>query len=142
MSEAGLVGCCRPNTTHPPLLPKPLLPHTLPPLQVGSGYTMKELDELIRQLPPGKPWDSARPPPHLCGWKPAKTDDRPDVWDDPRKSVVLEVRPRGEFKRTWGSTIRGWLPLFCVPLPPPRAHLRSSIASDGVEAFGGSCLPS
>lgn len=52
---------------------------------------MKELEELLKQLGPGNAWDSARPPPHLCNWKPTKTDDRPDVWFDPRKSVVLEV---------------------------------------------------
>jgi hypothetical protein len=54
---------------------------------------MKQLDELIAQLLPGKPWDVTRPPPHLCNWKPLKTDDRPDVWFDPRKSVVFKVGP-------------------------------------------------
>lgn len=60
--------------------------------KVGTGYNLEELDALRRELEPHwQPWDSNNVPAHLNGWKPQKSDLKPDVWIDPRHSKVLEV---------------------------------------------------
>ena len=60
--------------------------------QVGTGYTKARLVQLREQLKPAqKKWHKHEPPPHLCGWVPNKTDDVPDFWYEPAKSVVMEV---------------------------------------------------
>jgi len=59
---------------------------------VGTGYSMSTLEELRqRLLPHSSKWNPKRPPPHLCLWKPIRTDDVPDLVFDPEKSVVLSV---------------------------------------------------
>eukprot|EP00760_Papus_ankaliazontas_P034983 PhM_4_TR7572/c1_g1_i1/m.7768/K10777/LIG4, DNL4; DNA ligase 4 len=63
--------------------------HTL--TKVGTGYSDAELRDLLTRIgDKWRTWDRTRPLPHLDGWKPA-ADDVPDVWIDPRQSVVLEV---------------------------------------------------
>lgn len=60
--------------------------------KVGTGYNFEELETLRRELEPHwQPWDPANVPTHLNGWRPAKSDLKPDVWIDPRQSKVLEV---------------------------------------------------
>lgn len=60
--------------------------------KVGTGYNLDELAELRRALEPHwRPWDNDNIPAHLNGWKPPKSDLKPDVWIDPRHSKILEV---------------------------------------------------
>ncbi|CAH0479075.1 unnamed protein product [Peronospora belbahrii] len=60
--------------------------------KVGTGYNLDELDQMRQDLEPyWRPWDDDNIPPHLSGWKPQKSDLRPDVWIDPRHSKILEV---------------------------------------------------
>uniref|UniRef100_M4B6V2 DNA ligase n=1 Tax=Hyaloperonospora arabidopsidis (strain Emoy2) TaxID=559515 RepID=M4B6V2_HYAAE len=60
--------------------------------KVGTGYNLDELEQMRRELEPyWQPWDDNNIPPHLNGWKPQKSDLRPDVWIDPRHSKILEV---------------------------------------------------
>ena len=61
--------------------------------KVGTGYTQKRLAQLRDDLKDGKErWHENAPPPHLCGWKPNKTDDVPDVWFHPAKSLLMTVK--------------------------------------------------
>ncbi|TYZ60698.1 hypothetical protein PybrP1_005847 [[Pythium] brassicae (nom. inval.)] len=60
--------------------------------KVGTGYNFEELAALRRELEPHwQPWDPEHVPAHLNGWRPVKSDLKPDVWIDPRHSKVLEV---------------------------------------------------
>ncbi|KAF1795328.1 DNA ligase 4 [Phytophthora cactorum] len=60
--------------------------------KVGTGYNLEELEQMRQELEPyWQPWDDDDIPPHLNGWKPQKSDLRPDVWIDPRHSKILEV---------------------------------------------------
>ncbi|CAH0491228.1 unnamed protein product [Peronospora farinosa] len=60
--------------------------------KVGTGYNLDELDQMRQELEPyWQPWDDDNIPSHLNGWKPQKSDLRPDVWIDPRHSKILEV---------------------------------------------------
>lgn len=60
--------------------------------KVGTGYNLDELEQMRQELEPyWQPWDDDNVPPHLNGWKPQKSDLRPDVWIDPRHSKILEV---------------------------------------------------
>ncbi|GMF22283.1 unnamed protein product [Phytophthora lilii] len=60
--------------------------------KVGTGYNLEELEQMRQELEPyWQPWDDDNVPPHLNGWKPQKSDLRPDVWIDPRHSKILEV---------------------------------------------------
>jgi DNA ligase-4 len=60
--------------------------------KVGTGYNLEELEQMRQELEPyWQPWDDDNVPPHLKGWKPQKSDLRPDVWIDPRHSKILEV---------------------------------------------------
>ncbi|POM80098.1 DNA ligase, partial [Phytophthora palmivora] len=60
--------------------------------KVGTGYNLEELEQMRQELEPyWQPWDDDNIPPHLNGWKPQKSDLRPDVWIDPRHSKILEV---------------------------------------------------
>ncbi|EGZ28366.1 hypothetical protein PHYSODRAFT_284249 [Phytophthora sojae] len=60
--------------------------------KVGTGYNLDELEQMRQELEPyWQPWDDDNIPPHLNGWKPQKSDLRPDVWIDPRHSKILEV---------------------------------------------------
>lgn len=60
--------------------------------KVGTGYNLNELEDLRRELEPHwQPWDNDNIPAHLNGWKPQKSDLKPDVWIDPRHSKILEV---------------------------------------------------
>ncbi|POM75363.1 DNA ligase [Phytophthora palmivora] len=60
--------------------------------KVGTGYKLEELEQMRQELEPyWQPWDDDNIPPHLNGWKPQKSDLRPDVWIDPRHSKILEV---------------------------------------------------
>lgn len=127
------------HTQHAHLFPR--RPATLllcpSPRQVGTGYGMKELDELCQQLmPDGKEWEPTRPPPHLCNWKPTKTDDRPDVWFDPRKSVVLTVRLN---HRTGAPTPRSHArvrSLFSLPSPVCHGARQAQTHIGGTRAQG------
>ena len=61
--------------------------------KVGTGYTQNRLAQLRDDLKDGKErWHAHAPPPHLCGWKPNKTDDVPDVWFHPAKSLLMTVK--------------------------------------------------
>ncbi|KAG1693107.1 hypothetical protein DVH05_023887 [Phytophthora capsici] len=60
--------------------------------KVGTGYNADELEQMRQELEPyWHPWDDNNIPPHFSGWKPQKSDLRPDVWIDPRHSKILEV---------------------------------------------------
>ncbi|GLE00002.1 hypothetical protein PINS_up008729 [Pythium insidiosum] len=60
--------------------------------KVGTGYNREELEQLRRELEPHwQTWDSDNIPAHFNGWKPQKSDLKPDVWIDPRHSKILEV---------------------------------------------------
>ncbi|ETI48972.1 hypothetical protein F441_07087 [Phytophthora nicotianae CJ01A1] len=60
--------------------------------KVGTGYNLEELEQMRQELEPyWQPWDDDNVPPHLNGWKPQKSDLRPDVWIDLRHSKILEV---------------------------------------------------
>ncbi|CAI5712705.1 unnamed protein product [Hyaloperonospora brassicae] len=60
--------------------------------KVGTGYNLDELEQMRQELGPyWQPWDDKHIPLHLNGWKPQKSDLRPDVWIDPRHSKILEV---------------------------------------------------
>ncbi|OWZ22048.1 DNA ligase [Phytophthora megakarya] len=60
--------------------------------KVGTGYNLEELEHMRLELEPHwQAWDDDNVPPHLNGWKPQKSDLRPDVWIDPRHSKILEV---------------------------------------------------
>lgn len=60
--------------------------------RVGTGYNYEELENLRRELEPHwQTWDPDNVPAHLNGWRPQRSDLRPDVWIDPRHSKVLEV---------------------------------------------------
>uniref|UniRef100_K3WBD5 DNA ligase n=1 Tax=Globisporangium ultimum (strain ATCC 200006 / CBS 805.95 / DAOM BR144) TaxID=431595 RepID=K3WBD5_GLOUD len=60
--------------------------------KVGTGYNLEELEDLRRDLEPHwQLWDNDNIPAHLNGWKPQKSDLKPDVWIDPRHSKILEV---------------------------------------------------
>ncbi|EEY65982.1 DNA ligase, putative [Phytophthora infestans T30-4] len=60
--------------------------------KVGTGYNLEELEQMRQELEPyWQPWDDDNVPSHLNGWKPQKSDLRPDVWIDPRHSKILEV---------------------------------------------------
>jgi len=60
--------------------------------KVGTGYSLKELEQLRETLKDGEhKWDDANTPKFLMGWKPAKKDDRPDFWYEPHKSVIVSV---------------------------------------------------
>ncbi|TDH65009.1 uncharacterized protein CCR75_000635 [Bremia lactucae] len=60
--------------------------------KVGTGYNLEELEQMRQELAPHwQPWDDTKIAPHLSGWKPPKSDLRPDVWIDPRHSKILEV---------------------------------------------------
>ncbi|KAE8910761.1 hypothetical protein PF005_g13072 [Phytophthora fragariae] len=60
--------------------------------KVGTGYNLDELEQMRQELEPyWQPWNDDNIPPHLNGWKPQKSDLRPDVWIDPRHSKILEV---------------------------------------------------
>ncbi|KAH7479247.1 DNA ligase 4 [Phytophthora ramorum] len=60
--------------------------------KVGTGYNLEELEQMRQELEPyWQTWDDNDIPPHLNGWKPQKSDLRPDVWIDPRHSKILEV---------------------------------------------------
>eukprot|EP00759_Apiculatamorpha_spiralis_P014668 PhF_6_TR21205/c0_g1_i1/m.30611/K10777/LIG4, DNL4; DNA ligase 4 len=69
--------------------PKSLF-HTI--TKVGTGYSDSELKDLLTRVgDKWKPWERQKGcPPHFDGWKPA-ADDIPDVWIDPRESIVLEI---------------------------------------------------
>jgi len=65
--------------------------------KVGTGYSAVTLKEMRRKLDPVQvPWDKKKgaqgAPPFMCGWKPGKSDDIPDVWYPPRESIVLELK--------------------------------------------------
>jgi len=64
--------------------------HTM--MKVGTGYSDSELKNLLTRVgDKWRPWDKERGvPSHFDGWKPS-ADDVPDVWIDPRDSIVLEV---------------------------------------------------
>ena len=63
---------------------------------MGTGYTQNRLAQLRDDLLPGRePWHETAPPAHLCGWKPNKTDDKPDVWFHPAKSLLMTVEALG-----------------------------------------------
>ncbi|DBA04437.1 TPA: hypothetical protein N0F65_010033 [Lagenidium giganteum] len=60
--------------------------------KVGTGYNLEELAQMRSELEPHwVPWDNDNIPPHLNGWKPQKSDLKPDFWIDPRHSKILEV---------------------------------------------------
>ncbi|KAL3673389.1 hypothetical protein V7S43_001102 [Phytophthora oleae] len=60
--------------------------------KVGTGYNLDELEQMRQELEPyWHTWDDNNIPPHLSGWKPQKSDLRPDVWIDPRNSKIVEV---------------------------------------------------
>ena len=71
--------------------------HTL--CKVGTGYnvqTIKDINKRLMEQSPSlhhhHPKDrNAVLPKHFCGWKPSKTDDIPDVWFDPKRSIVFEI---------------------------------------------------
>ena len=68
-------------------------PHIYPFAKVGAGYSQKALAELRARLEDGQHvWQKNQRPRHLCGWVPNKTDDEPDVWFEPAKSVILSVQ--------------------------------------------------
>lgn len=61
-------------------------------VKVGTGYNLEELDAMRKELEPHwQLWDDNNIPAHFNGWKPQKTDLRPDVWIDPRHSKIIEV---------------------------------------------------
>jgi DNA ligase-4 len=67
--------------------------------KVGTGFSHQELDEVRVLL--GQRWKprdfygtgtgKAKVPDWLCGWKPSK-DDVPDLWIDPRDSILVETK--------------------------------------------------
>ncbi|TMW55054.1 hypothetical protein Poli38472_013816 [Pythium oligandrum] len=60
--------------------------------KVGTGYNLEELEQMRRDLEPHwRPWDNDNIPAHFNGWRPQKSDLKPDVWIDPRHSKILEV---------------------------------------------------
>lgn len=60
--------------------------------KVGTGYNLEELDAMRKELEPHwQLWDDNNIPAHFNGWKPQKSDLRPDVWIDPRHSKIIEV---------------------------------------------------
>ena len=70
-----------PNAKHPLLYPL---------CKVGTGYAADELSQMRAHLSGADhKWEKQRPPEHLCGWVPKKTDDVPDVWYAPERSVVI-----------------------------------------------------
>ena len=72
-----------PNVEHPRFYPF---------CKVGTGYSQQKLADLREQLKPGQhKWHRHQRPAHLCGWTPSKTDDEPDVWFEPAKSVIMSV---------------------------------------------------
>ena len=59
----------------------------------GTGYTRQRLAQLREELAPGQhKWNKHSRPSHLCGWVPTKTDDEPDVWFEPAKSLLMTVK--------------------------------------------------
>ena len=59
----------------------------------GTGYSAQRLESLRAELLPGqRPWRKTARPAHLCGWVPVKTDDEPDVWFEPAKSLLMAVK--------------------------------------------------
>ena len=64
---------------------------TLPPLQVGSGYTLAELRDLGLKLKPyWQKFDTRRPP--ECLLLPPGHSERPDLWIPPQKSCIVQIR--------------------------------------------------
>ena len=97
----------------------------------GSGSCVQErLAELREQLKPATHvWNKHARPAHLCGWKPNKTEDEPDVWFEPAKSLLMAVR-RGQRARHAADVVDVTLRSFlksevgkrvtiqrCYPLP-------------------------
>lgn len=61
-------------------------------VKVGTGYNLEELDAMRKELEPHwQLWDDNNIPAHFNGWKPQKSDLRPDMWIDPRHSKIIEV---------------------------------------------------
>lgn len=56
------------------------------------SFSLISLPLLLSELEPHfHDYHPARPPAHLMGWRPEK-DTIPDVWIDPRDSVIVEVK--------------------------------------------------
>jgi DNA ligase 4 len=64
--------------------------------KVGTGYSFTELEDLRSRLAPiAQPWDKTNRqylPPHFCPWRIGKTEDIPDVWVPPERSIVIELK--------------------------------------------------
>jgi DNA ligase-4 len=94
-----LLGLRAPDSTPHGSSPAALHPPIFTLAKVGTGYGAKELLEMRRLLDPiAQKWPTATggakaaSPAHLCGWRPSKVDDRPDVWYPPDRSLVVEVK--------------------------------------------------
>ena len=56
--------------------------------KIGSGYTMKELNEFNQKLKDKwKPFDKKNPPRHL-----QVTYEKPDMWIEPKESLIVQVK--------------------------------------------------
>ncbi|KAJ0395569.1 hypothetical protein ATCC90586_002928 [Pythium insidiosum] len=83
LDDAAAEEACKPGSSIPTI-------YTF--AKVGTGYNREELEQLRRDLEPHwQTWDSDNIPAHFNGWKPQKSDLKPDVWIDPRHSKILEV---------------------------------------------------
>ena len=59
--------------------------------KVGSGYNIEELKQLQNELRPHwKPFKRNAIPSHFMGWQP-QPDDLPDVWIEPKNSLIIEL---------------------------------------------------
>ena len=86
--------------------------------KVGTGYTRDEnaamnawLKDAVHAYPPKTVADAKQTmlPKHFLGWCPGKRDDIPDVWYDPKKTLVFEISG-AEFQQSeqflTGTTVR------------------------------------
>ena len=79
--------------------------HTL--CKVGTGYDFHQVRDMNKHLMEQSPAihhfheknTKAALPRHFMGWKPKKRDDVPDVWFDPKESIVFEILG-AEFQNT------------------------------------------
>eukprot|EP00004_Rigifila_ramosa_P018801 TRINITY_DN4719_c0_g1_i1.p1 TRINITY_DN4719_c0_g1~~TRINITY_DN4719_c0_g1_i1.p1 ORF type:complete len:896 (-),score=182.09 TRINITY_DN4719_c0_g1_i1:269-2956(-) len=60
--------------------------------KVGTGYNFSELTEIRTELARHwRQWSNSNIPPHFAGWVPGP-GEKPDVWIDPRKSLIIEMK--------------------------------------------------
>ena len=121
-------------------------PRFYPFCKVGTGYTVSALQELRKKLEPATiKWDKRNRPAHLCGWVPNKTDDEPDVWFEPAKSVIFQVGAyemvKGEAFMPCGYTLR-FPRVRCIRHDKPwnECETHDEVVSAGV-ARGGEIPP-